>query len=159
MLNALRPLLLLAVVATTLPAAAQDSAAPPPIEIRSQREDAGARVRQVERSGGRVLQAEPMQRGGREVYRFKVLTPEGRVRVVQGDPRDVGADETRRPVRPARLDPNRGPAFDRREELTARRRDFRNDAGAEAARPRDSRETMRVAPAPAPRPAGDPAGN
>jgi hypothetical protein len=78
MLNALRPLLLLTASLVALPAVAQE-APPPPIEIRGQREDAGARVRQVERSGGRVLQAEPMQHGGREVYRFKVLTPEGRV--------------------------------------------------------------------------------
>src|SRR5690606_1705612 len=53
----------------------------------SLREDAGARVRQVERDGGRVLQAQPMRRGDRETYRIKVLTPEGRVRVLD-TPRD-----------------------------------------------------------------------
>ena len=44
-------------------------------------------VRRVERqTGGEVLSAEPMQRDGREVYRLKVLTADGRVRVVQDDP-------------------------------------------------------------------------
>jgi hypothetical protein len=44
-------------------------------------------VRRVERqTGGEVLRAEPMQRDGREVYRLKVLTSDGRVRVVQDDP-------------------------------------------------------------------------
>jgi len=38
-------------------------------------------------TGGRVLQVRPMQRGDREIYRVKVLTPEGRVRVMQDDPR------------------------------------------------------------------------
>jgi hypothetical protein len=37
-------------------------------------------------TGGEVLRAEPMQRDGREVYRLKVLTADGRVRVVQDDP-------------------------------------------------------------------------
>ena len=44
-------------------------------------------VRRVERqTGGEVLRAEPMQRDGREVYRLKVLTADGRIRVVQDDP-------------------------------------------------------------------------
>jgi hypothetical protein len=44
-------------------------------------------VRRVERqTGGEVLRAEPMQRDGREVYRVKVLTSDGRVRVIQDDP-------------------------------------------------------------------------
>jgi hypothetical protein len=37
---------------------------------------------------GEVLRAEPMQRDGREVYRLKVLTSDGRVRVMQEDPSD-----------------------------------------------------------------------
>ena len=54
---------------------------------RQEREEVGDTVRRVEReTGGEVLRAEPMQREGREVYRLKVLTPEGRVRVVQDDP-------------------------------------------------------------------------
>ena len=48
-------------------------------------------VRRVERqTGGEVLRAEPMQRDGREVYRVKVLTSDGRVRVIQDDPQRQG---------------------------------------------------------------------
>jgi 3-phenylpropionate/cinnamic acid dioxygenase small subunit len=43
-------------------------------------------VRRVERqTGGEVLSAEPMQRDGRQVTRVKVLTNDGRVRVMQVD--------------------------------------------------------------------------
>lgn len=76
MSRALRHLLLIVAACAMADARADDE------QRRSDREDAGDRVRQVERDGGRVLQAEPMQRGGREVYRLKVLTPEGRVRVI-----------------------------------------------------------------------------
>jgi hypothetical protein len=45
-------------------------------------------VARIEReTGGKVLQVKPIQRGDREIFRMKVLTPEGRVRVVQDDPR------------------------------------------------------------------------
>ncbi len=55
-------------------------------------------VRRVERqTGGEVLRAEPMQRDGREVYRLKVLTSDGRVRVMQEDPSEPPAGD-----RPAR---------------------------------------------------------
>ncbi|WP_374601349.1 hypothetical protein [Arenimonas sp.] len=74
MLNALRPLLLIASLALALPALAE--------EARTQRAEVGERIREVERDGGRVLRAERMQRGGEDVYRIKVLTPEGRVRVL-----------------------------------------------------------------------------
>jgi hypothetical protein len=100
MLNVLRPLLLVAALSLAGPAFAQDPAVAPLPEARSQpeprnqREDAGQRVRQVEREGGRVLRAEPMQRGGRETYRIKVLTPEGRVRVL-----DDGRGRDARPPR------------------------------------------------------------
>ena len=72
--------------------------APPPHAPPSQRERPATErddqgdglrdsVRRVERqTGGEVLRAEPMQRDGREVYRLKVLTSDGRVRVVQDDP-------------------------------------------------------------------------
>ena len=51
-------------------------------------------VRRVERqTGGEVLRAEPMQQDGREVYRLKVLTRDGRVRVVQDDPAQPVSDE------------------------------------------------------------------
>lgn len=44
-------------------------------------------VRRVERqTGGEVLSAEPSQQGGRQVNRVKVLTNDGRVRVMQVDP-------------------------------------------------------------------------
>ena len=159
MLNALRPLLMLSALVAALPVAAQEAAPqPPPIEIRSQREDAGARIRQVERSGGRVLQAEPMQHGGREVYRFKVLTPEGRVRVLQGDPDAGRGDAPRGGRRDARFEPPRESGFDRRDELTVRRRDLRNDTGADVAREREQRAQMRRAQRDA-RGAGEPAGD
>ena len=162
MLNVLRPLLLVAASVVTLSAFAQEPAAPPastsapPIQVRSQREDAGARVRQVERAGGRVLQAEPMQRGGREVYRFKVLTPEGRVRVMQGEPRDAGTD----PFRDDRADAERRRqqqiGFDRRSELTARRRDFRDDQATDG---RERESTRPPEPSRPTRAAGERAGD
>jgi hypothetical protein len=44
-------------------------------------------VRRAERqTGGAVLSAQPMQRDGREVFRLKVLTADGRVKVMQSDP-------------------------------------------------------------------------
>lgn len=43
-------------------------------------------VREAERrTGGQVLSAEPRDEGGRPVYRVKVLTPDGRVRVLYLD--------------------------------------------------------------------------
>jgi len=62
---------------------------PPAQQQRDRDGEGGLRdsVRRVERqTGGEVLRAEPMQRDGREVYRLKVLTSDGRVRVVQDDP-------------------------------------------------------------------------
>lgn len=45
-------------------------------------------VARVEReTGGKVLQVRPIQRGNREVFRMKVLTPEGRVKIVLDDPK------------------------------------------------------------------------
>ena len=100
MSNALRPLLLILAITFGLPAQAQDEARDPP----SQRETAGDRVREVERDGGRVLQAEPMQRRGREVYRLKVLTPEGRVRVLDDSRRREPRPEIRREPAPQQND-------------------------------------------------------
>ncbi len=49
--------------------------------------DLPASVRKIAReTGGEVLKAQPMQRDGREVYRVKVLTPQGRIRVVEDAP-------------------------------------------------------------------------
>ena len=61
----LRPLLLILALALalSLPVHAQAQER----EMDSERQNAGERVREVERDGGRVLQAEPMQRSGREV--------------------------------------------------------------------------------------------
>jgi hypothetical protein len=50
-------------------------------------------VRRVERqTGGEVLRAEPMQQDGHEIYRLKVLTRDGRVRVMQADPNQPAND-------------------------------------------------------------------
>jgi len=50
-------------------------------------------VRRVERqTGGEVLRAEPMQQDGHEIYRLKVLTRDGRVRVMQTDPNQPAND-------------------------------------------------------------------
>lgn len=118
MLNVFRPLLLIAALTAVLPVHAEAARTP-------QREDAGARVRQVERDGGRVLQAQPMQRGGEEVYRLKVLTPEGRVRVLQGTPseRARSSQDMRTRYREAESRPlgNRALARDREERARERR--------------------------------------
>ena len=53
-------------------------------------------VLRIERqTGGEVLRAERMQRDGREVYRLKVLTPDGRVRIMREDPRERRRDAWR----------------------------------------------------------------
>lgn len=64
-------------------------------------------VSRIEReTGGRVLSAEKSQRGGREMNRIKVYTPEGRVRVMWDDPqRRDGARRGERGPRPAARDP------------------------------------------------------
>lgn len=50
-------------------------------------------IRRVERqTGGEVLRAEPMQQDGRQVNRIKVLTADGRVRVMQDDPEQADND-------------------------------------------------------------------
>lgn len=45
-------------------------------------------LRAERQTGGEVLRAERMQRDGRDVYRLKVLTPDGRVRIMREDPRE-----------------------------------------------------------------------
>jgi hypothetical protein len=89
--TALHPVLLLgtgAVWAQSAPPPANPPRQPPPAQSeRGRDEGLPDSVRRVERqTGGEVLRAEPMQRDGREVYRLKVLTADGRVRVVQDDP-------------------------------------------------------------------------
>ena len=90
--TALHPMLLLgtgAVWAQSTPpnAPPRQHQQPPAQRDRGQGQGLPDSVRRVERqTGGEVLRAEPMQRDGREVYRLKVLTADGRVRVVQDDP-------------------------------------------------------------------------
>ncbi|MBW8310723.1 MAG: hypothetical protein K0M64_01695 [Rhizobium sp.] len=126
MLNALRPLLLLAAVAA---AAAPVHAE----EARQRRLEAAERIREVERDGGRVLQAERMQRGGREVYRYKVLTPDGRVRVMH-DARD------REPPRTDRRSLMLRDRARRPEPIENRRPEPRTDAGLEETRRGDTED-------------------
>lgn len=81
-------------------------------------------VRRVERqTGGEVLRAEPMQRDGREVYRIKVLTSDGRVRVMQDDP-----DEREAGDRPAR---QRDRDRDRDQERPRKSKDASEDSDAD----------------------------
>ena len=89
--TALHPVLLLGTGAALAQSAPPPHAPPPrhspPAQQEPKRDGLPDSVRRVERqTGGEVLRAEPMQRDGREVYRLKVLTADGRVRVVQDDP-------------------------------------------------------------------------
>ncbi|MGL6290257.1 MAG: PepSY domain-containing protein [Silanimonas sp.] len=76
--------------------AQQDEAPPPPAfddtpapSADTRRSELPESVLRAERqTGGEVLRAESMQRDGREVYRLKVLTPDGRVRIMRDDPRE-----------------------------------------------------------------------
>lgn len=99
----MRPVLhasVLMLVAAAFPALAQDA--------RGREADEGLResVQRIEReTGGEVLRAEPYQRNGRDAWRFKVLTPEGRVRVLRDEP---GQPRTAPPPRvPTRSEPLR----------------------------------------------------
>lgn len=66
---------------TVLPALAQEREERPHARLPES-------VRRIEReTGGKVLQVRPIQRGDREIYRMKVLTPDGRVKIVQDDPK------------------------------------------------------------------------
>lgn len=74
----------------------------PPSELRDS-------VRRVEQeTGGRVLRVEPVRRGGQDTYRMKVLTPEGRVRVMQDDRRQEGGRRPARNEAPSTRDDRRG---------------------------------------------------
>ena len=84
---------LLALVAVGVDAAWADRGAPKNDPHSSSATTTGlpASVRRIEReTGGEVLKAQPIQRDGHEVYRVKVLTPQGRIRVVEdtAPPRD-----------------------------------------------------------------------
>lgn len=92
--RSLPPVIALALVAGAVhaqqdapPPPAFEPATPPSVEPR--RSELPESVLRAERqTGGEVLRAESMQRDGREVYRLKVLTPDGRVRIMRDDPHE-----------------------------------------------------------------------
>jgi hypothetical protein len=103
----LRPLVLLVAVLGAGPATAQKR----PPKVDSPPADS---VRRAERqAGGEVIRAEPMQRDGHEVYRMKVLTADGRVRVVQDDPQARDTHPKRKDTQVRRPEPE--PAGDPRD--------------------------------------------
>lgn len=122
--------------------AQQDAPPPPSFErhsgpaIEARRSELPESVLRAERqTGGEVLRAESMQRDGREVYRLKVLTPDGRVRIMRDDPRERRRDAWREsranalrdpfaepPAASTFIDADRGA---RREERTRERREER----------------------------------
>jgi hypothetical protein len=109
----LRSLPLVVVLALAAGAAhAQQDAPPPPAfdppssSAEMRRSELPESVLRAERqTGGEVLRAESMQRDGREVYRLKVLTPDGRVRIMRDDPHE----RRREAWREARADALRDP--------------------------------------------------
>jgi hypothetical protein len=130
--------LVLALVAT--PARAQqEPVQAPPIEPRAEprRSELPESVLRAERqTGGEVLRAESMQRDGREVYRLKVLTPDGRVRIMRDDPRERRREAWRNSRRESLRDPfaERGPApAERRDPFETADR-FRRDDSRDARR-------------------------
>lgn len=129
---------------------AQQDAPPPPSfdgpesRVESRRSELPESVLRAEReTGGQVLRAESMQRDGREVYRLKVLTPDGRVRTMRDDPRE----RRREAWREARDDAMRDPFGD-----APTGRSFDADRAAEPREPRfrESRPDERFDAAPAP---------
>ncbi|GAB3729774.1 hypothetical protein GCM10028794_04470 [Silanimonas algicola] len=99
--------LLLVVLALAAGAAHAQHGAPSAVEAR--RSELPESVLRAERqTGGEVLRAESMQRDGREVYRLKVLTPDGRVRIMRDDPHE----RRREAWREARSDALRDPFAD-----------------------------------------------
>jgi hypothetical protein len=101
----LRPLVLLVAVLGAGNAVAQKRQSPPPAAPPAAPADS---VRRAERqAGGEVIRATPIQRDGREVYRIKVLTADGRVRVVQDDPQARSPRAGRRDPQDRRPQPNR----------------------------------------------------
>ena len=111
--------LMLAALATSVPAIARDA--------DSRLPDA---VRRIEReTNGQVLKAEQMRSGNERVPRLKVLTPDGRVRVMRG-PGAAGATATAAPAPTLRPAPRIGerasavrPVAPRRDEPTSLRDD------------------------------------
>jgi len=109
MLPTLRYLLLACLVALLSPLAIAGEDQSAANKRETQRSGMNESLRRVENeTGGTVLSAERQQRGGREVYRVKVLDQQGRVRVVQDDP----ANAPRRSA-PARESGRRDEAYRR----------------------------------------------
>lgn len=116
-------------------------------------------VRRVEReTGGRILSAETVVSGSREVYRIKVLTPDGRVRVVQepapagratsprsreAPRRDGNPERSERDpfARPERAEPP--PAFAPRERGYVPRQERSREAAPPRGAPRESQPALR----------------
>jgi len=85
-----------------------------PASANDRDEDPRARlpdsVQRIEReTGGKVLQVRPLQRGDREIYRMKVLTPDGRVKIMQDDPRRSPRERDARSREPRPREPERVP--------------------------------------------------
>ncbi|MBS3959386.1 MAG: PepSY domain-containing protein [Xanthomonadaceae bacterium] len=74
--------------AAELRAQAEPPPEPAPAAPRERSELPESVLRAERQTGGEVLRAERMQRDGRDVYRLKVLTPDGRVRIMREDPRE-----------------------------------------------------------------------
>ena len=63
----------------------------PPAQARDRAESLQEAIDEVQReTGGRVLAADIVRAGPRELYRIKVLTPDGRVRVITKQSRGGG---------------------------------------------------------------------
>jgi hypothetical protein len=81
---------------------------PPPADPAQAPAPADSVKRAERQAGGEVIRAEPMQRDGRNVIRYKVLTADGRVRVMQDDPQARDARQQRRDAQPRRPERDRG---------------------------------------------------
>lgn len=68
--------------------------APEPADAQARSLDQAVRMVQ-QQTDGRILSADEIRRGNRIVYRIKVLTPEGRVRVITIDGGRVPDDDGR----------------------------------------------------------------
>jgi hypothetical protein len=133
--------------------AQQDAPQPPAFEQRAEprvemrRSELPESVLRAEReTGGRVLRAESMQRDGREVYRLKVLTPDGRVRTMRDDPRE----RRREAWRDARTDALRDPFAEPRPASGDRLPDADRGVPSRDDRFRESRREERFDAAPTP---------
>ena len=93
----------------------------PPRAERGRSELPESVLRAERQTGGEVLRAESMQRDGREVYRLKVLTPDGRVRIMRDDPRERRRAAWREAREDAMRDPFAEPDREYRSRLSSER--------------------------------------